>query len=303
MRSKMRRKNSKGSDVLEVPRTVGPAKKGARRGGKADSARPAKARTAAQAAPQASPGIALAVRSAGPLAHGTRAQALEIIFATAIRDGEGFRTGALGNPRFGKTFHLQDVIDQALAQGISRRVFIHDVKKPEPQYQGATAASPEAWASEIEHYQTEPIVVFHAAPPVPRPSVQAVCTVAQAVAAEGEPCLLVVDEMFKATTGGRAWLKGPEGEPALIAEFLREGSSCRISTAWTTQIPQSLPTEALVLTETCALFHLEGLSASYAAEAYRLDPDAVAALSTLGRGEFILFDSNHAWNRTIYGPK
>lgn len=298
----MRRKNPQRSHVLEVSRTVGPAKKGARRGGKADSARGPKASAAAEDATQAPNGVALA-RSAGPLAHGTRAQALEIIFATAIRDGEGFRTGALGSPRFGKTFHLQDVIDQSLALGICNRVFIHDVKKPEPQYQGATAASPEAWANEIEHYQTESVVVFHAVPPVPRPSVQAVCTVAQAVAAEGEPCLVVVDELFKATTGGRAWLKGPEGAPALIAEFLREGSSCRISTAWTTQIPQSLPTEALVLTETCALFHLEGLSASYAAEAYRLDPDAVAALSTLGRGEFILFDSNHAWNRTIYGPK
>ena len=289
----MRRTETARRKVLEMSRTMGKAKKGGRRS--------TKTRVSEGAAPSAS--TPLVVTPSKTLSRGTRAQALYLIFATAIRDGEGFRTGALGAPRFGKTFHLQEVIRKALALGICDRVFIHDVKKPEIQYEGATAASAAMWAENIEDYQTEDVVVFHATYPEIRPSVQSVCEVAQAVAAEGQSALVVVDELYKATNGSRFWLKPDDGQPALIGEFLREGSSRRISTAWTTQIPQSVPIEALNLSETCALFHLEGLSANYAQEAYRLDNDAAAALATLARGEFLLFDTNAAWNRTIFGPK
>lgn len=295
----MRRTDTKGSALLEMPRTVGKKKKGARRGRAAVSARRASPRPAAQDASQAT----AVVMPSKALLRAPRARALEIICETAIRDDEGFRTGALGLPRFGKTYHLEDLISKALALGLVDRAFIHDVKKAEVQYQGAVASDAQEWAGNIDQYTTDQIVVFHASYPDPRPSVQEVCTVARAVASEGESVLVVVDELYKATTGGRAWLKGPDDEPALIAEFLREGSSQRISTAWTTQIPQSLPTEALVLTETCALFHLEGLAATYVTEAYRLEPAAALQLSLLERGEFLLFNANRAWDRTIYGPK
>lgn len=296
--SQMRRTNTKRSPVLEMPRTVGAAEKGKGRGRAENGARRAPPGPAAQDASQA-PAVVTPSKS---LLRAPRARALELILETAIRDHEGFRTGALGLPRFGKTYHLEDLIRLAIALGIIDRAFIHDVKKAVVQYEGAVASGSQEWAENIDQYTTDQVVVFHASYPAPRPTVQEVCSVAREVASEGESVLVVVDELYKATTGGRAWLKGPDDEPALIAEFLREGSSQRISTAWTTQIPQSLPTEALVLTETCALFHLEGLAATYVTDSYRLDAEAALQLESLVRGEFLLFNANRKWDRTIYGP-
>src|SRR4051812_16254548 len=82
-----------------------------------------------------------ATRSGPP--RGTRAEALDLIFETAERDGEGFRTGSLGMPRVGKTHHLKEVVDQAHERGIVQVSLIHDVKKRTVQYEGLVRSSPD----------------------------------------------------------------------------------------------------------------------------------------------------------------
>jgi hypothetical protein len=51
-----------------------------------------------------------------------------------------------------------------------------------------------------------------------------------------------------------------------------------------------------------ALFHLEGRSASYAVDAFRLPDDAAELLSRLQRGEFLLFSAYRGWDGKVYGP-
>jgi DNA helicase HerA-like ATPase len=111
------------------------------------------------------------------------------------------------------------------------------------------------------------------------------------------------DELYAAMKGRQTWDTEPGQKQSTTAWLFREGSSQGISIAWTTQVPQSLPTEAIDLSETVAIFHLEGRSASYAADAFRLPPEAVSLLSKLDRGEFLLFSAHRGWDGKIYGPK
>jgi hypothetical protein len=242
--------------------------------------------------------------SSGP-PRGTRAEALDLIFESAERDGEGFRTGALGAPRFGKTYHLKEVVDEAIERGIVDIALIHDVKKPEPQYDGLVMATPDDLRAYLNQHPQEnpPVVVFHperGAMEVVR--VEDVAKLARDSGRGGTPTLVLADELFAALKGRQAWDTDPGQKFCTSAWIFREGSSQGISYAWTTQIPQSLPTEPIDISETVAVFHLEGRSADYAVDAFRFPPDAASLLSKLQRGEFLLFSIHHGWNGKIYGP-
>jgi hypothetical protein len=235
--------------------------------------------------------------SRGSTPRGTRAEALEIIFASAVRDGEGFRHGALGAPRFGKTFHVRDVVDEALERGIVDVAFVHDVKKREVQYEGIVRADPADLRARPPADDDPPVVVFH-----PRPgdvaivSLEDVAALGWQTARAGTRTVVVPDELYAGLKSRQTW------DGATTGKVFREGSSQGLSICWTTQIPQSLPTETCDLSETVALFHLEGRSASYATDIFRLPAEAEALLSQLGRGEFLLFSSYQRWDGKIYGP-
>lgn len=234
--------------------------------------------------------------SAAP-ARGTRAQALEKIFETAEKQGEGFRTGALGLPRHGKTFHLQDVTEQAVARGICRWAFIHDTKKLEAQYQGTIRENVEELFVRPLEDNDSPIVVFHPnLQTVHRPEVEDVAQLALTTfGRRGESCLLVVDELSKALKGPQTW------ESKTTGEIIREGSSQNVSIAVTGQDPQSFPREAIAMLETYALFRLAGRLASYTAKAFELPPQAEQILQQLQVGEFLLVTLEGCDGR-IYGP-
>jgi len=230
--------------------------------------------------------------------RGTRAQALDLIFRSAVESGEGFRTAALGIPRFGKTYHLQEVVAEAIERQICRWALVHDVKKVEPQYEGTVRASiPDLLARPLAA-NDDRIIVLHPAPETPteaRPSVESVAQAALQLGRSGNPSLLCVDELFHALSSERQWA-GPT-----TPLILREGSSQRVSIAFTTQIPQQLPTEALDLCESVSLFHLAGRSATYAAKRFELQPEVERALPTLARGEFFLV-TLEGCDGVIYGP-
>lgn len=242
------------------------------------------------------------VGALGGLKRGTRAQAFAIVFEDALADGEGFTFGCVGAPRYGKTHLLKEVLDQARTKGIVERAFIHDTKKPGvPQYDGAICSGVEQFVADGGRFDAELVVVFNGPDFLVQPSVQDVCDVALASKQEGFAVAVVADEVYKATNGFGQFLEPAEG-PALFPLFLREGTSQRISTLWTTQIPQELPTACKVLTRCVAQFHLESLAADAATEKFRLDKDGPAVLRSLQRGEFVLFCQGREWDRTIYGP-
>src|SRR5262252_7368288 len=96
--------------------------------------------------------------------RGTRAEALDKIFETAERDGEGFRHGALGMPRTGKTYHLKNVVAQAMDRGLADLALIHDCKRLDVQYDGNVRADEADLAIRPLGPDDEPIVVFHGKP-------------------------------------------------------------------------------------------------------------------------------------------
>lgn len=256
--------------------------------------RPKASRLPAQKAPRrdlAPPGVSRPAR-------GTRADALELIFATAIRDREGFRHGVLGSPRYGKTFHLQQVVDQALARRVVDVALVHDVKRAEPQYRGTVRASVADLVARPPGPADSRAIVFHpAAGSLERPTVEEIAALGLQLARAGQRALVLPDELYHGMKGRQTW------EGASFPRILREGSSQGVSSAWTTQIPQSLPTEACDLSETIALFHLQGRSARYAVDAFRLPPDAERLLGELERGECLIVSAADGWDGKVYGPR
>lgn len=231
------------------------------------------------------------------------------MLAGAVEDGEGTALGCVGAPRFGKTDLLTGrpeapgLIDAMLTKGICDVVLIHDVKRAgQPQYDGVPCAGLAELMASPERYNTDRIV-FNSTDWKAQPSLNEVCEVAMAAKDEGQSPLVVSDEVYNATNGYGGFLVEDGQKEALFARFLREGVSQRISTAWTTQNPQELPTVCKTLTRAVAQFHLENLAADAASDKFRLDEDGPRVLRQLQRGEFVVYVTGRDWNRTIYGPK
>lgn len=235
--------------------------------------------------------------AAGDPPRGTRAEALDVVFAFAEELGEGFRHGAVGLPRFGKTFHAEDVIREAQARGIVRWALVHDVKKTEPQYAGTVRENVQALFSKPLGPSDDPTVVFH---PTEATSVRStpedVAQVGKQLGRAKQPTLVHVDELYHALSGDRAWA-GPT-----LPHLFREGSSQRISVIYTTQIPQQLPTEAIDLVDSMAIFRLSVVRGlPYVVRKFNLPPRAEEIVPRLKRGEFILVTLD-GWDGKIYGP-
>ncbi len=229
----------------------------------------------------------------------TRAEALDIIFATAIEEKEGFRHGVLGIPRRGKTYHLKEVTEEALERGLCEWVFIHDCKRADVQYEGNVRADVADLAARPLRPEDQPIVVFHGDPANGvRADVEECAAFALRHGRAGNPSLMEVDELTHGMKSARTW-SVPNSS---FAEIIREGSSQKVSSAWTTQFPQWTPPECLDFSETIAIFQLNGRSLSYIVEMLRLPPAAEDVIRNLKKGEFILYTMHGDWDETIYGP-
>lgn len=229
--------------------------------------------------------------------RGSRADALDLIFQTATEENEGFRHGVLGTPRYGKTYHLKEVVAESQARGISDLALIHDCKRLDVQYEGNVRADTEDLAARPLKADDEPVIVFHGDPMQGKKcSVESVASLGLRQGRQGTATVVLVDELYHGLKARQTW-EGPS-----FAEVLREGSSQRVSSAWTTQIPQALPTEALDCTETIALFRLKGRSLRYAIDKLDLPPEAQEIVRRLDKGEFILLTSIDDWDGIVYGP-
>jgi hypothetical protein len=256
----------------------------------------------AQERPEASAATPTGIR------RGTYAEGIALILDqdTAISGG-GASVGCLGAPQYGKTTLLVRVLAEMRARGICDLTLIHDVKRAgAPQYDGVACVSAEEYARQAERFGDAETVVFNSPDWLCAPTLQEVCEVAAAGKLEGYRPAVVADEVLKGTDEFRNWLRyqvewSPQPQ-AWFPKFQREGTSQGISTLWTTQIPQELPTTCRVLTAAVALFHLEGLSADAAEETFRLGAEGRDVLENLKRGEFVVYCQNRRWNRTIFGP-
>lgn len=238
-----------------------------------------------------------AVSRAAAFPRGSRAEALEFIFATAEATGEGFSHVVVGIPRYGKTYHAQGVTAECLKRGIADIALVHDAKKTTPQYDGVIRSSIAELAA-APPAGKDGVIVIHPPPELhmdDRETPERVAEAALLLARGGMPSLLVIDELFHALDSPQHW------SGRAVAHVLREGGSQGVSILGTTQIPQQLPTEAFDLPQSLAVFHLGGRSAAYIAKRLGL-PDAVRDhLPILGVGEFFLVTLDGC-DGVIYGP-
>lgn len=245
----------------------------------------------------------------GGVRRGTRAQALERIFETAVKDDEGFRHGVLGKPRVGKTYHLKEVVDEARDRGLCELTLIHDCKRLDVQYAGIVRADrddlrrrPLTEEDVDEHGRPRYPIVFHGRPELNvKCSVDDVGRLGLEQGRQGTSTHVLADELYHALKARQVWLVPPDAEGSAMGEILREGSSQRVSSSWTTQYPAALPTECLDMTETFAIFRLSGRSLRYIMKMLELPDDAAAVIKSLQRGEFILATDDD-WDGVIYGP-
>ncbi len=189
---------------------------------------------------------------------------------------------------------MQEVVEEAIERGIVEIALIHDVKRSEPQYAGTVRANVADLLTRPLGPRDSPVVVFHNIDP--KPTVEEMAALGLMIGRTGGSSLSLADELYQGLKS-RMTFAGPS-----FGTLLREGSSARASSGWTTQIPQALPTEALDLTETVAIFMLQGRSLSYVMDAFRLPPAAARIIRNLQRGEFILVTQQGDWDWTIYGP-
>ena len=237
--------------------------------------------------------------------RGTRDQALEIIFRTAVEDDEGWRHGVLGAPRYGKTYHLKDVAEQSEARGLSELTLIHDCKRLDVQYEGAVRVDVEDLAARPLTEEDGATIVFHGNPAAGKKcSVEAVAALGLRQGRQGTSTAVLIDELMHGCKSRQTWGDPATGESTgSFGEVLREGSSQRVSSAWTTQIPQTVPTEGLDCTESVAFFHLNGRCLRYVAKMFEMTPQMVDVIANLKRGEFLLVTIHDDWDGVIYGPK
>ncbi len=107
-----------------------------------------------------------------------------------------------------------------------------------------------------------------------------------------------IDELSDATPGqGQAWLQ----ESERLAQVFRKGRGAGISVVWTTQLPQTLPLEAFGLSETLAIFRLDGREVDYLYRKRVLSTELVDVVSGLDVGEWVLYRKGRGgWDGNVY---
>jgi hypothetical protein len=233
-------------------------------------------------------------RLAGP-SQGSREEALALIFEP-LKRGDGFRHGALGAPGFGKTYHLREVIDEALDRELVDLVVTHDVKMATPEFEGTCVpqvADAGAALAELEHTRH---LILRGDPmsDVECPA-EAAAGKAKELLRAGTTVLLNIGELDNCLSdGGKSW-RAPT-----VRWFSSQGRVLRGCLTWTTQQPKRTPDEIFDQSTTIAYFHLDRRSANYLGGTLLLDEEMVEVISKLARGEFVLYQPGLEWNRKVY---
>jgi hypothetical protein len=225
---------------------------------------------------------------------GSRDDALSAIFRP-LEHGDGFRHGALGAPGYGKTFHMNVVVDAALERGLVDVVLTHDVKGATPEFSGrcyvrvseTSGAELELARHAIYRGDVRTDVDCHA---------EDVALLGKRLAQRGDlRVLLNIGELDNCLTdGGRSW------EAPTVRWFSSQGRQLRGCLTWTNQQPKRCPDEIFDQSTTIAFLHLDARSANYLGNTLLLDEAMVGTLPKLARGEFVLWVPGLEWNGKVY---
>ncbi len=201
---------------------------------------------------------------------------------------QGYRHMVLGSTGRGKTWWLK--LLARYASMTSDYVLIHDAKDREAQYKGEVYARIGDVVSKPPRSNT---LIFRGTHP------ESVARYGWKLADTQKTSLVLIDEIYDALANPMHF---SHGKDSYISAIARKGRSRGVSFATTTQIPQSLPTVLIDLSDTKAIFGMDSRSLSYIEGSMRLESRVVEVVRTLKVGEFVLIVQGQDWDGVIYGP-
>ena len=232
----------------------------------------------------------------------TPTDAVNIITEPLARD-EAIRHGWLGDSGMGKSVANCILIEYILAKKLAQLVLTMDDKTPKKSYypRGAMRSTIHDYMMNCQNSGNH--VVFRGVS-MNRNKDETIepgqiAELAWDLVREAPLQVVVnIDELSDATPGqGQAWLQ--ESEP--LAAVFRKGRGAGISVVWTTQLPQTLPLEAFGLSETLAIFRLDGREVDYLYRKRVLSTELVEVVGGLDVGEWVLYRKGRGgWDGNIY---
>jgi hypothetical protein len=242
--------------------------------------------------PKSSPRAAVPAPAARGRASLRPAEEAWAELARPLRERLGIRALFLGVTGKGKTTGLKDFLAYVERRHLAELVLIHDVKKPEPQYEG-----------EILHEAREIYSAPPAAYPARRvlrrrnldhmPSVEGLCRVAMEAGYNDIATIAVIDEFQRGLTDG-----GKFSSPSLRRLFC-EGLGLHASVIATKQLPQLISTEATGQS-TKIYFGLSVEGINYLVDDRKITKEHAAVLERLEVGQFTMVPEEGDFNGHAY---
>lgn len=214
--------------------------------------------------------------------------------ARKMRAGDGQRFGALAKTGWGKSTILAFLVHELVRTGAadwslaieSGRAFKGERRKNLADYIGRPARGREL-VFEGNDFARE------------RPNVEELATQAWRLVARKYRVILADDEITDATSGGKSF----DEEDGALAWALGRGRKHGLSVAWSTLMPQTAPTLALVSSDVLLLGGLEGFETRPLINCGALSPEVAAVCHELQRRQVrgtFLDAKSYARNPVLY---
>ena len=214
--------------------------------------------------------------------------------------GEGFRHGWLGDSRMGKTYANRWLLEEGIDARLIDQVLILDDKGPEPQYPGLQRANVAHLRRELPtEEQDSRIIVLRGhtmrTGEVCPPDDPARAAFELALLPGSPRVAVSIDELRRAVSpAGREWRSTD------VPRLFSEGGGLGVSVTWTTQSPQRIPLEAFDQTETFGIFRCGRRAVNYLADQDMVEPEVLAILPGLQRGEWVFVETGAPWDGRVY---
>lgn len=212
--------------------------------------------------------------------------------ADPLRRRKGIRVLFFGITTKGKSHGVADFLDYVVDRNLVELVLIHDVKKPQPQYEGTII-------HEADDLGRNPPASYPARLVLRKrnldhmPSVEGASRKVLEAAYEGITSMLVIDEFARALTDGGAW------EAPSAKRIWCEGADFGASGIGTKQLPQYTPTSALAQSD-LVIFGLNGKGASYLVKEDYIPAAGGELAARLDQRRFILIPAEGNFDGHVY---
>jgi hypothetical protein len=217
--------------------------------------------------------------------------------ARPLGSEEGIRALFFGMTGSGKTTGIKDFLAYIEKQKLIDVVFVHDVKKPEKQYEGevvfeARSLTKETIALALTERQTLTRVLRKSGLDH-MPSVEDAARYTLELGYDGVCTLLVVDEFQRALTDGGQF------ESQSVRRIFSEGLGLHASIVAGKQLPQFVPTEATGQSSKVYFREMQEAT-NYLLDGKKITKDEAELINALPTGSFIMKLEERDFDGVIY---